>query len=167
MGAGFISGDFGFSYNYQNVGPDNTQATRGVAVDGALKFDILDRFGIDVTGEWARIWINRESDATRPNGLWAYFVDVLFKFDPFPSAWRGTTFGSRPYIGLILRLEENDLNDDHVGTAARDDRIALTVGVSFRPLSKLVFRAEFKHQQSQKRDDGDETRFVVSISIGF
>ncbi|MBX3475845.1 MAG: hypothetical protein KF754_15855 [Planctomycetes bacterium] len=167
MGAEFMTADFGLSYNYQNVGPDNTQATRGVAVDGALKFDILDRFGIDVTGEWARIWINRESNNTRPNGLWAYFVDVLFKFDPFPAAWRGTTFGRNPYIGLILRFEANDLNDDHVGTAARDDRIATTIGVSFRPITRLVFRGEFKHQQSMKRDDGDETRLVFSVSIGF
>ncbi len=167
MGVELMTADFGFSYNYQDVGPDNTQATRGVAVDGALTFDIVERFGIDVTGEWARIWINRESSATRPNGLWAYFADVLFKFDPFPASWRGSVFGRNPYIGLILRLEENDLNDDHVGTAARDDRIGFTVGISFRPISKLVIRTEFKHQQSQKRDDGDETRFVTSISIGF
>lgn len=167
MGVSFMTADIGVSYNYQHVGPDNTQAARGFGIDGAMNFDIVERFGINLTGEFGRIWINRESDVTRPNGLWAYFVDVLFKFDPFPAAWRGSTFGRNPYIGVIIRFEENDLNDDHAGTAARDDRIAMTVGVSFRPISKLVFRTELKHQQSQKRDDGDETRLVFSISIGF
>lgn len=167
MGLDFMTGDFGFSYNYQEVGPDNTQSTRGTAVDGALTFKVMDRFGIDVTGEWARIWINRESSSTRPNGLWAYFADVLFKFDPFPESWRGSTFGRNPYIGLIFRFEQCDLNDDHVGTAANDDRIAFTVGLSFRPISKFVVRTEFKHQQSLRRDDGDEMSLVTSISIGF
>lgn len=167
MGVSLISADFGFSYTYQEIGPDNGDALRGVGVDGGLKFNIIDRFGIDVTGEWSRFWINRPSDISTPNGLWGYFVDVLFKFDPFPTAWRGDPFGENPYIGLIIRFEQNDLNDDHVGAAARDDRIGVTFGISFRPISQLVVRAEFKHQQSKGRDDGDETRLVFSISVGF
>lgn len=167
MGINFINADLGISYTYQEIGPNNSQATRGFGIDGGAKFHIADRFGIDVQGEFNRLWINRESDINTPNGLWGYFVDVTFKFDPFPESWRGTTFGRNPYIGLIVRLEQNDLNDDHVGAAARDDRIGVTIGIAFRPISKLVVRSEFKHQQSQGRDDGDETRFVVSVSIGF
>ncbi|MCF6227901.1 MAG: hypothetical protein L3J82_04425, partial [Planctomycetes bacterium] len=101
------------------------------------------------------------------NGLGGYYVDVLFKFDVFPDEWKNDIFGRNPYMGLIIRVEETDLNDDFVGTAARDDRIGVTAGISFRPLNKLVVRAEFKHQQSKKRDDGDETRLVLSVSIGF
>ena len=167
MGVDWMRADFGVSYTYQEIGPDNSQALRGFGVDGGLGFDFGDRFGLEIQGEWNRFWINRDSDVNTPNGLWGYFVDVLFKFDPFPSSWRGDCFGSNPYIGVIFRLEQNDLNDDHVGTAARDDRIGMTVGLSFRPISKLVIRAEFKHQQSKRRDDGDETRFVVSLSVGF
>lgn len=167
MGVECVRADFGVSYTYQAIGPDNTQALRGVGVDGNLGFDLGDRFGIEVTGEWNRLWINRPSSQTTPNGLWGYFVDVLFKFDPFPTAWHGESLGSNPYIGVIFRLEQNDLNDDHVGAAARDDRLGMTLGISFRPISKFVVRAEFKHQQSKRRDDGDETRLVVSISIGF
>lgn len=167
MGTDVVTADFGFSYTYQEIGSDNTQSLRGAGVDGAVKIKIMERFGIDITGEWSRFWINRDSSITTPNGLWGYFVDVLFKFDPFPASWRGKSFGNNPYIGLIFRLEQNDLNDDHVGAAARDDRIGMTVGISFRPISKLVLRAEFKHQQSKRRDDGDETRLVFSLSIGF
>lgn len=167
MGTDVVTADLGFSYTYQEIGPDNTQSLRGAGVDGAVKIKIIERFGIDITGEWSRFWINRDSSITTPNGLWGYFVDVLFKFDPFPASWRGKSFGNNPYIGLIFRLEQNDLNDDHVGAAARDDRIGMTVGISFRPISKLVLRAEFKHQQSKRRDDGDETRLVFSLSIGF
>ncbi|MEZ5993363.1 MAG: hypothetical protein R3E76_13575 [Planctomycetota bacterium] len=167
MGCNMVRADFGFSYTYQEIGPDNTQALRGGAIDGNIAIDVIERFRIDITGEATRLWINRPSSNTTPNGLWGYFVDVTFKFDPFPSEWRGTTFGSNPYIGLIFRLEQNDLNDDHVGAAARDDRIGMTIGLSFRPISKFVVRAEMKHQQSKSRDDGDETRLVLSISIGF
>lgn len=167
FGIDIVTADFGISYTYQEVGPDNSQSMRGVSIDGHVGIDVIDRFWIDVEGEWNRIWINRESDVNTPNGLSGYFVDISFKFDPFPESWKGDVFGRRPYIGLIIRIEENDLNDDHVGTAARDDRIGLTVGLAFRPISKLVFRLEFKHQQSKRNDDGDETRFVGSVSFGF
>ncbi|MCA8916192.1 MAG: hypothetical protein KDB90_12345 [Planctomycetes bacterium] len=167
MGVTAISADFGLSFTYQEIGAVTGDALRGLGIDGAIKFRIVERFGIDLTGEWSRLWINRPSDIDNPNGLWGYFVDVLFKFDPFPTAWHGTSFGEHPYIGVIVRLEQNDLNDDHTGAAARDDRLAITFGLSFRPISQLVVRTEFKHQQSRKQDDGDETRLVFSLSVGF
>lgn len=161
-----FTADLGWSFTYQEIASGNRQALRGTSVDGALKFNIVERFGIDITGEWNRFWIHRPSTPASPNGLWAWFVDVLFKFDPFPEAWRKKVFGANPYIGLIFRLEQNDLNDDFKGAAARDDRIAFTVGLSFRPISKLVVRIEWKNVQSRNRDDGDENRYVFSISIG-
>ena len=166
MGLTELNVDLGLSYTYQEIGPDNSQALRGLSVDGRIAWEISDRYRIEIQGEWSRIWINRPSSITTPNGLSGYFVDIEFKFDPFPEEWRGNSFGASPYIGVIFRLEENDLNDDHVGAAARDDRIGMTIGLAFRPISKIVFRAEFKHQQSKRRDDGDETRLVFSISIG-
>lgn len=162
-----VTGDVGFSYTYQEVGAGNTQATRGCMVDGAFKFRIIERFGIDVFGEWGRLWINRPSSPTTPNGLWAWNLDVLFKIDPFPNSWKGDTLGRNPYIGVVIRIEQCDLNDDFKGSAAGDDRIAITGGITFRPLAKLIFRMEFKHFQSRERDDGDETNFVLSTSVGF
>ncbi|CAG0947846.1 hypothetical protein ANRL1_04620 [Anaerolineae bacterium] len=161
------SADVGISYTYQEIAAGNKQALRGLGIDGGVRLDPLDRFGVVITGEWTRFWIHRPSSPTVPNGLWGYFVDVLFKFDPFPAAWRNKVFGSHPYIGLIFRVEQNDLNDDFKGAAARDDRIAFTVGLSFRPISKLVVRIEWKNQQSRERDDGDENRYVASVSVGF
>ena len=159
--------DVGFSYTYQEIAPGNKQALRGFGIDGGVRIDPHDRFGIAISGEWNRIWIHRPSSPSVPNGLWGYFVDVLFKFDPFPVAWRNKVFGSQPYIGLIFRIEQNDLNDDFKGAAARDDRIAFTVGMSFRPISKLIVRLEWKNQQSRERDDGDENRYIASVTVGF
>lgn len=68
---------------------------------------------------------------------------------------------------MIFRIEQNDLNDDFKGAAARDDRFAITIGLSFRPISKMVLRFEWKNQQSRERDDGDENRWVASVSVGF
>lgn len=168
IGLDFVAADFGISTGYQKISATGGQSARHFGIDGHIAFDkMLNLFSIDITGEWNRIWINRDSSTTVTNGLEGYFVDVLFKFDIFPEEWKNDIFGRDPYLGLILRIEENDLNDDHVGLAARDDRIGATVGISFRPISKLIVRAEFKHQQSKKRDDGDETRLVVSVSIGF
>ncbi|MCC6148744.1 MAG: hypothetical protein IT461_00715 [Planctomycetes bacterium] len=159
--------DVGVSYTYQETSGDNGDALRGVGVDGAMKFKIIERFGIDITGEFSRMWINRESTLTVPNGLYAWHADILFKVDPFPAAWRNKVFGARPYIGLIFRIEQNDLNDDFKGAAANDDRFALTIGLAFRPISKLVVRLEWKNQQSRERDDGDENLWVASVSVGF
>jgi len=162
-----LAADFGLSFTYQEIGPDNSQSLRGVSVDGAVSITASERVGIGITGEWSRLWINRDSAIDRPNGLWGFFVDLELKIDPFPAEWRGTHLGRNPYIGLIVRFEQNDLNDDHVGAAARDDRIGTTVGLAFRPLSKLVVRIEFKHQQSQGTDAGDETRLVTGVTVGF
>ncbi len=159
--------DIGASYTYQETSGDNGDALRGVGVDGGMKFKVVDRFGIDVAGEFSRMWINRESSTTVPNGLYAWHFDILFKVDPFPSAWRNKVFGAQPYIGLIFRIEQNDLNDDFKGAAANDDRFAVTIGLSFRPISKLVVRLEWKNQQSRERDDGDENLWVASVSVGF
>ncbi|MHC4840931.1 MAG: hypothetical protein ACYTDT_08260 [Planctomycetota bacterium] len=127
MGADFMSGDIGISTGYQKISATNGESTRHFGIDGQMKFKkMLDLFAIDVTGEWNRIWINRDSSASVTNGLEGYFVDVLVKFDIFPEEWKGDIFGKDPYLGLIMRLEENDLNDDHVGVAARDNRVGFT-----------------------------------------
>jgi len=162
-----VTADLGLSYTYQETAPGNKQAMRGTGVDGGVRLNLHDRFGIVITGEWNRFWIHRQSSPTVPNGLWGWFADVLFKIDPFPKSWRNKVFGARPYIGLIFRIEQNDLNDDFKGAAARDDRFAITIGLSFRPISKMVLRFEWKNQQSRERDDGDENRWVASVSVGF
>ena len=167
FGTDMVTADVGASFTYQQIAVGNRESLRGVGVDGGLKFKVVERFGIDVTGEFSRLWINRSSSPTVPNGLWGWFADVLFKFDPFPAAWREKVFGANPYIGLIFRLEQNDLNDDYKGAAANDDRFAVTIGLSFRPISKLVLRLEWKNTQARNRDDGDENTYVISTSIGF
>lgn len=162
-----FSMDLGLSYTYQETSADNGDSLRGFGVDGGLKFKVHERFNIDLYGEFSRMWINRPSSLTVPNGLYAWHADLLFKVDPFPAAWRNKIFGARPYIGLIFRVEQSDLNDDFKGAAANDDRFAVTVGLAFRPLSKLVVRFEWKNQQSRKRDDGDENLYVFSVSVAF
>lgn len=167
FGTSVFTMDLGASYTYQETSADNGDSLRGFGVDGGFKFKVHERFNIELAGEFSRLWINRASSPTAPNGLYAWHADLLFKVDPFPAAWRNKIFGARPYIGLIFRVEQSDLNDDFKGAAANDDRFAVTVGLAFRPISKLVVRFEWKNQQSRERDDGDENLYVFSVTVGF
>ncbi len=158
----------GASLTWQKVDDDNEDTLIGWGFDlsGSLAFNETKSIALHFEGEYLRIGIDRD-DPTLIDGLYGYYLQSTLRFRPWDDRSLNGWLRNSGYIGLSLRWEENNLNDNILGAATRDDREALTAGIAFRPFFKTVIRAEWKFTQSSgvATDAGD--RFVMSISTYF
>lgn len=164
-------GELGLSYM---GGVFNTFAEDGLILDDERRLDV---FAIDyngklpflhttITGEfvWIRVDVPQtygQQYATRQHGG---FIDVL---QPF---YRGTLAGfEKSTLSAGIRLEYVDWNRDtfrETGTSIADDFKGISAGISFRPGSQTVLRANYRF--SEQRDlFGNPPAQSGKIQLGF
>ncbi len=140
-------GELGFSF-YHNV--YNSFRIEGIEVDekrnltiGAIDFSAA-FFDITFHGEAAYSMIDVPDNLSEIFGdkQWGTFVDVIYP------VYKGSVFlFSDALLNSIVRFEYIDFNIGHfnsTGQSIRDEITALVFGLSFRPVSNTVIKANYR-----------------------
>lgn len=144
-------GELGISH-YNGV--YNTHKVEGEIVDSPRRVNItaVDAstrlwFGIDVRGEFAmnRVQLPPSLNELQASKQWGSFLDIVVPvFRPKLRSQKDAV------VNAAVRLEYVDFNSGSFGsTNARiyDETRAISAGLSFRPVSGTVFRANYVRQQ--------------------
>lgn len=146
-------GEFGIShysgvYNTHKVEGETVDVPRRVSIS-AIDASTRLWHGIDVRGEVAmnHVQLPPSLNELQASRQWGSFLDVVVPvFRPKLRSHRDAV------VNASLRLEFVDLNMGRfASTGARiyDETRAVTAGISFRPVSGTVFRANYVRQQSR------------------
>ena len=132
-------------YNTHKIEGESVDAPRRVtitAVDASTRF----WFGIDVRGEVARNDVQLPPSLTelQASKQWGGFLDIVVPvFHPALRAKKDAV------VNAALRLEYVDLNSGRFSSTNQriyDETRAISAGISFRPASGTVFRANYVRQ---------------------
>jgi len=136
----------GGSFNFGNYDAAGSLSTWGYA------FEIFAKRGpFEVVAEYMNQHMEQPAGAplSEPRRGSGWYVDVLYRF--FPAGWRGKhlLLTEESSFAFVVRVEGIDLNHGTTGTTFRDDLTQLTLGFSFRPVERTVFKVSWTFVDSE------------------
>jgi hypothetical protein len=162
-------GEVGLSYY---GGYYNAYRTEGIQVDdkrwlGIAALDFGGSLGpVGLRGEVAHASIDVPAGLTEISGdtQWGAYLDMLLP------VWRPRFLGyANAVVTAGLRLETVDYNRgtfSSTGESIGDEVTAIVPGISFRPTSGTVFRANYRYHWSTDLQGNDPTR-LAGFQVGF
>lgn len=173
--SGYVSGFNGLreGEGEPKLGGDGT--VQIFALDATYEKSFKEKGTLGVRGEavMSHVSPGRTPDA-RGQQAWGYYAEGYYSF--WPGFLTNSPFGKDfkdPRVVFAVRYDWTDLDIDSFD---RKDMSRVSVGVSYRPTSRVVFKLDYQMDHSNSRDgaghpesgDGSNTdAFLFGVALGF
>ncbi|NBV82858.1 hypothetical protein EBR57_01875 [bacterium] len=159
-----VHSEFGFSiYNdtLRGAGADRSkdQALTGYGIDFLYKLGFL-----ELAGEYAILTFSTPKDGMSPDQQDGYYVELRNEWSP---KWMTSLIGGdqfdKPTMTWFARLGQVEVNR---GGGALKNQTQTTLGVNYRPIKTMAFKAEYEFNRGNL-SEGDYDTIWTSVAFGF